>query len=1110
MPRSLLVLLAGLIVATSACAVAPPPIPPYLRLLRGDQGREVARLELEAEQLEAKGFCKDALGPARRAANLRLRLQGARHWQTVDARWVVDRLSRLINGPAKYAELGKMSATARRLGEEGRHAEASALWQRLLVIARKGLGEEHPSTGIAYNNLAINLLNQGKYAEAQRYFEKALAIWRKVLGEDHPDTASGYNNVAVCRHDQRQHVLAQRYFERALEIRRWVLGEDHRLTVETSESLASCLESQGRYPQAERLYARALTITQQVVGEEHPLTATAFHRLAYCLGSQGKHVQAIATYHRALAIRRRVLGEEHPLVAACYNNLASNLKAQGKYAQALSLHEKSLAIYRKTLGEAHRQTAVSFNNLASVLEDQGRYEEAQPLFEKALDICRQLLGEDHPATALCLNNLGHNLYLQGRYPRARRLYEKSLEIRRQALGENHFLTTTTYKNLADTLEAQEKYALARPLYERVLANVRRVQGEEHPDTAIACVSLASNLRVQGKPAEARRLYEKALNIRRRTLGEDHPDTVVSYFRLALCLFVLGDRRAEEMVEHACRSFQAARLHVGFAGLERASYSSQQSPYHLLAFLRAHAGQADRAWEALEHDLARGLLDEVAARERLLPARERQRLDELRAQTVQLERQMTALAGKDDTESRRQRAQLRKANEGCGLKLRELQARLAREHGPVAGAVYDRQRIQQSLSDDAALLAWLDLGRQSWACLVRRRGLPVWVHLPVSEKQDVDDLSLGLSSPSRNWTEKARQLYEQRLAPLGKYLGAANGLPAVRRLVVLPSPALAGVPVEALLAAGKADFTVSYAPSGTLFAYLQQRRQESKPRPARLLALGDPLFAQPQAVSNDRGTARQQADALLSRALRQSNEPLPGTRGEVEAIASLFPTADTLLGARASEEVLDQWALSGKLKEYRFLHLATHGRASEKRPLESYLALSDRDLPDPLPRVLAGKPAYTGRLTAGQILQSWKLDADLVVLSACQSGLGRYEGGEGYIGFAQPLFAVGARCLVMSLWSVSDKATALLMVRFYQNLLGKRDGLKQPTSKADALNEAKRWLRSLSTEEADRALTKLSPKLKLKESERPKNGRPFEHPFFWAAYILAGDPGSISR
>src|SRR5262249_25418706 len=123
-----------------------------------------------------------------------------------------------------------------------------------------------------------------------------------------------------------------------------------------------------------------------------------------------------------------------------------------------------------------------------------------------------------------------------------------------------------------------------------------------------------------------------------------------------------------------------------------------------------------------------------------------------------------------------------------------------------------------------------------------------------------------------------------------------------------------------------------------------------------------------------------------------------------------------------------------------------------------------------PAVLDSAP--DGQITAEQIVRTWDLDADLVVLSACESGLGRYAGGEGYLGFAQALFVKGARSLVLSQWKVDDKATALLMTRFYQNRLGQRAGLSQPLPKAEALHEAKRWLRELTVDEVGRELSAL--------------------------------------
>jgi CHAT domain-containing protein len=138
-----------------------------------------------------------------------------------------------------------------------------------------------------------------------------------------------------------------------------------------------------------------------------------------------------------------------------------------------------------------------------------------------------------------------------------------------------------------------------------------------------------------------------------------------------------------------------------------------------------------------------------------------------------------------------------------------------------------------------------------------------------------------------------------------------------------------------------------------------------------------------------------------------------------------------------------------------------------------------------------------------MLRTWQLNADLVTLSACTTALGEYQGGEGYVGFGQALFLSGARSVVLSQWPVQDLSTTLLMERVYQNLLGARADLKGPLSKLDALTEAQRWLKELTREEVLQRLTKLG--IALGPDELPGE-RPFEHPNFWAPFILVGDPG----
>jgi CHAT domain-containing protein len=387
----------------------------------------------------------------------------------------------------------------------------------------------------------------------------------------------------------------------------------------------------------------------------------------------------------------------------------------------------------------------------------------------------------------------------------------------------------------------------------------------------------------------------------------------------------------------------------------------------------------------------------------------------------------------------------------------------------------------------------------------------------------------------------------------------DDLPPARRLILLPSPALAGIPVEALLAPDDLRI-VSYAPSATVWKYL--REQPRLDRHAGLLAVGDPDFkrshrsSQPKPLSDhgflvhfgvifDRRPAAEaiteelklQQAPLAARSDAEDFDPLPGTRYEVEALARIFRSADrpirALFGAEASEPELNRLAASGELGRFGFIHLATHGLIDRGTPTRSAVILSQTGLPDPLAQPLSHQPVFDGRITVREIQRGWSLKAELVTLSACETALGRYAGGEGFVGFTQALLMSGARSVCLSVWKVDDMATALLMRRFYQNLLGKRPGLTKPLPKAEALAEAKRWLRNLTESEMSGELATLVPGQKRslgqpngpppahpdRGKERPlvdANGqaatrpamtavRPYAHPDYWAAFVLVGDP-----
>jgi tetratricopeptide (TPR) repeat protein len=585
-----------------------------------------------------------------------------------------------------------------------------------------------------------------------------------------------------------------------------------------------------------------------VLGDEHPDTAMSYQNLASNQDAQGQYAEAEKGLHKALAIRRKVLGEEHPDTAQSYNDLAYIQYAQGQYAEAEEGYRTALAIYRKVLGEEHLHTATSYNNLAMNQHAQSKYAQAEQGYRKALAIQRKLLGEEHPDTAKGYNNLAYNQQAQGKYAEAEEGFRQALAIQHKVLGEDNTHTAHSYNNLAYIQNAQGQYAQAEKGYRQALAIRRKVLGEEHPDTARIYNNLAYNQDAQGKYKEAEEGHRKALAIHRKVLGEEHPLTVQAYSSLAANQYAQGKySRAEELWRRGTDAFAKARLHIAATGLERATQTSEQSSLPSLAAVLARNGKPEEAWQRFEESLARGTWDDLSTRQRRTPA-EQARQTQLVSRIERLDKILQSLAtGREATPQQSQRrdellSQLRQAQD----ELADFTHKLEKKYGPVAGQVLDRQQIQAALPTDAALVGWLDISVRAkaadpngehWAVLLRSSGDPLWLRLHGSgtggswtevDRQLPGKLRTALQFAGGRWQPVAERLQQKRLQPLLKHLQG------VRHLIVLPSRALAGVPIE-VIAEG---YTVSYAHSGSMYAYFRHLKAASG---KGLLALADPIF-----------------------------------------------------------------------------------------------------------------------------------------------------------------------------------------------------------------------------------------------------------------------------
>ncbi|KAG2489758.1 hypothetical protein HYH03_011710 [Edaphochlamys debaryana] len=416
----------------------------------------------------------------------------------------------------KMREWGDMYASAQEwqlalLAARERQADVGKLLELLArPPAPAAASTQQAAAAAAAATAAAALTNRGRSTEAEPLYWQALELRRRVLGEEHPDTVTALNNLAICINEQGRHTEAEPLYRQALDMRRRVLGKEHPDTAASVQNLAICIDNQGRYAEAERLYRQALELKRRVLGEEHPDTAMSLVSIAICIDDQGRHTEAEPLHWQALELQRRVLGEEHPETAASLSGLAICINDQGRHTEAEPLLRQALELQRRVLGEEHPATADSLRGLAICINDQGRHTEAEPLLRQALELQRRVLGEEHPETAASLRGLAICINDQGRHTEAEPLLRQALELQRRVLGEEHPETAASLRGLAICINDQGRHTEAEPLLRQALELQRRVLGEEHPETAASLRGLAICINdQQGRHTEAASLPRTA-------------------------------------------------------------------------------------------------------------------------------------------------------------------------------------------------------------------------------------------------------------------------------------------------------------------------------------------------------------------------------------------------------------------------------------------------------------------------------------------------------------------------------------------------------------------------------------------------------------------------
>lgn len=923
--------------------------------------------------------------------------------------------------------------------------------------------------------------------------------------------------------------------EKMLAIEREVFGDVHADVAGSLRLLRELHEACEHWEAARKAGREFLAIQIALHGDKSWLAADA--RLALA------HVDRMAALdppaRQRLAEAIRGLG------------LADQYSERTDYAHAEPLLRQIVETAKEILGEEDLLYAHSLNNLGVLCQDTGDYAQAARLFREGLLVQRKLRGEMHPTCALMLHNLGDVYADAGDLAQAEPLLRRSLEMIQKTIGPEDPLYVQNLANLAKVSQRKEDYAAAEDFYRTALGILKRTQGEQSPIYATQLKNLATLYCDMGDYAKAEQLIRRGSDVAKQTGQQDWPVPGVTAAQQGDLYFAMGNYAQAETA--LGESLEIARRHLELT----CTVQSERRQLVQAQFLRGRLDQylslALRAGMAGEHTYQKMLAWKgiVFARQRWL------RLQRTRAATnpetarliTDLQKTIVQLANlafaKPEPEEQEARARhIRELTE----RKEQLESLLARQSADYRGlqalTAQTPARLQAALPVGAALIDFLEYKdsspppggkgkvrrEQHVIAFVVRRDRPIVARdlgpvVPLAAAIDRWRSTLTASTPPADPEEADPAAELRRLVwqPLTPYL---DGVSAVfyspdGALNRFPFAALPGTKPETYLIE---EMPIAVVPVPQLLPELLARHREGAvagQQADSLFVMGDVDFGavpgHPPAVQNP-GTLEGYAAARGGHGLQFL--PLSGTVGETDAIQTEFArshpqgTLSVLRGAAASEEAFRRQA-PGK----KYLHVATHGffapselkSALETRSVNlagldntagfhpgllSGLALAGANRGPPASS--AGlPPGDDGILTALEVAEMDLSSAELVVLSACDTGLGRAAGGEGLLGLQRAFQIAGARAVIASLWKVDDEVTQHLMRNFYNNLW------QQRRTPLQALRQAQ--LSILNGE----ALVSRPRGLGPAEPGPVVGQRARVDPRLWAAWVLSGDPGDLA-
>lgn len=1017
--------------------------------------------------------------------------------------------------PIRAKDIHRRNSDAIRLAQTRQFEEAERVLRRVLEEAETCFGPGHSQTTVILENLASALQNLGKTAEAEHLHLRALDIVEK--SRKNLDFVSVIlSNLADLYKQQGRFEEAERTYLRVLPAVEKSLGPEHPATITVLSGYTGLwLGSQkGRVEEALPLFERIVRHKEKTLGQDHPESAGALYNLALAYRAAGDYTKAEALTRKALAKEEKALGPWHRDVATMLNGLAGIHQERGELGKADRLYRRVLEIHATSPSSGAVDRAETLNSMGALYATLGQFDKAREAYRRALAIYRNYLGPEHFVTLGTVHNLGSLEEKRGNFAEAETHYREALTGLQKKFGERHRVVALELSALGKLAVHLGRSAEAESLYRRALALEEESDGAPSDNTLRL---LGVMLRQQGRFPEAEACLRRALELRQQRFGPDHLALLNGIEEFAILLYAQKQRaEAEAQFERGFGILQR-QFEEHFPVLaerERLAYLETVadffSTYHSFCFRfrQEVPGLVGRMYDLVL--LQKGLVASTLARVHAQVAASGDKealakLEELRATRTRLANFLLNPSS-PQTASPGLIAELQQKVNDLERDLLERMRGSVQEPGPTRITWRD---VQQTLRPGEAAVEFLRFrfhdGRgwtsKVWyVALILTAGsasAPTLIELGEADKlegaafaefQKHVALRAAPNDPAKSVLSEAYRSYWEPLEA---------ALRGVSRVYLSPDGVFYHLAVgifasgDGMALADKYDLRQV----STTRDLLGGRRQKSADT---AVLIGNPRFNLPHAdhraahralFEEKAGTA---VPSGLARGLRSRDAtaagvlgPLPGTGVEMESIRRLLHDSAWQVAVYTDTRALEEAVKN--VRNPRVLHLATHGFFLAD---QGGNASSDRETPsreDPMLRsglffagaenaLLGEEPQdelEDGVLTAFEATGLSLQGTELVVLSACDTGLGQVRNGEGVFGLRRAFQVAGAEAVLMSLWSVPDRETQELMTFFYQKWLAGED-------KHRALRMAQREMRDLVQRRYGRDL-----------------------PFYWGGFVLVG-------